>query len=591
MVLASSRQRRFGIGTRSQAAQPLPKLATGIEGFDALSRGGLPRHRTTLLVGGPGAGKTVFALQCLVHAARRQRAPGIFVAFEESPRHLIANAAAFDWGLAGLAEKELFFLDAHMSPTLVKAGDFDLAGMLAMLAAKKKELGAEWIVFDGIDVLLTLLQDPVAEMREIYRIRDWLADHALTAIVTAKLENRTSEALHYGFLQFMVDCVVRLGRRQEDRVCSQTIQITKYRGSDYAPAEFPLSIGPSGIVVAGAEPAEIEREASSERISAGFERLDAMLGGGVLRGSSTLVSGVPGTSKTTLAGRFAEAACRRGERTLFVSYDEAAAEIVRNLASVGIQLKAHVKSGLLRMYSARTEGIGAEEHLIKLGSLIREQRPRCLVIDPLTAIAKASSLGAARTVANRIIYTAKDAGITALVTALSEADEPQAESTDLQISTIADTWIHLSYQVRGGERNRALTIVKSRGTWHSNQVRELVLNKSGPTLTDVYSAGGDVLMGTLRWEKEAEESARMARQRAELDQKRRELQFAEARTGAQIKELQMELQKQRAELALYSDENEMRRASSSERESELRRRRSADPADSSLRKSGNGGAR
>ncbi|HET9404830.1 MAG TPA: ATPase domain-containing protein, partial [Burkholderiales bacterium] len=352
MVLASSRQRRFGIGTRSQAAQPLPKLATGIEGFDALSRGGLPRHRTTLLVGGPGAGKTVFALQCLVHAARRKRAPGIFVAFEESPRHLIANAAAFDWGLAGLAEKDLFFLDAHMSPTLVKAGDFDLAGMLAMLAAKKMELGAEWIVFDGIDVLLTLLQDPVAEMREIYRIRDWLADHALTAIVTAKLENRTSEALNYGFLQFMVDCVVQLGRRQEDRVCAQSIQITKYRGSDYAPAEFPLSIGPSGIVVAGAEPAEIAREASSERISAGFERLDNRLGGGLFRGSSTLVTGVPGTSKTTLAGKFAEAACRRGERTLFVSFDEGAEPIVRNLASIGIPFRPFLKSGLLRMYSA-----------------------------------------------------------------------------------------------------------------------------------------------------------------------------------------------------------------------------------------------
>jgi circadian clock protein KaiC len=579
------------MGTRSKAAQPLAKLATGIEGFDELSRGGLPRHRTSLLIGGPGAGKTVFALQCLANAARRQRAPGIFVAFEENPRQIVANAATFDWGLASLAAKQLFFLDAHLSPTLVKAGDFDLAGMLAMLAAKKKEIGAQWIVFDGIDVLLTLLQDPVAEMREIYGIRDWLAENALTAIVTAKLESRTSEALHYGFLQFMVDCVVRFERRQEGRVSAQNIQITKYRGSDYAAAEFPVSFGPSGIAVGGAEPAEIRREASNERISAGVKRLDSMLGGGVFRGSSTLITGVPGTAKTTLAGKFAETACRRGERTLFVSYDEAAEEIQRNLSSVGIQLKAHVKSGVLRTYSARTEGISAEEHLLKLGSLIREHQPRCLVIDPLTAIAKSGSLGAARTAANRLIYMVKDAGTTLLMTALSEADEPEGETTDLQISTIADTWIHLSYVVRSGERNRALTIIKSRGTWHSNQVRELVLSKSGPTLTDVYSAGGEVLMGTLRWEKEAEESARKTRLRAEFEQKRRELQLAEAKTSAQIKTLQMDLQRQRAELALYSGENEVRNVSSSEREKELRRRRSADPADLSSRKSGNGAAK
>jgi circadian clock protein KaiC len=569
----------------------LAKLATGIEGFDELSSGGLPRHRTSLLIGGPGAGKTVFALQCLVNAASRQRAAGIFVAFEESPAQLLANCTTFSWGPRSLASKKIFFFDAHLSPTLVTAGDFDLSGMLAMLAAKKREIGAQWIVFDGIDVLLTLLQDRRAEMREIYRLRDWLADNALTAIITAKVDDRASGLMHYDFLQFMVDCVVRLERRQQDRVATQSIQITKYRGSSYAMAEFPMSIGASGIEVGAADLALIEHRASRERITAGFERLDAMLGGGVFRGSSTLITGVPGTSKTTLAGKFAEAACRRGERVLFVSFDEAAEQIMRNLSSVGIQFKAHVKSGLLRMYSARTEGISAEAHLLKLRSLIREYRPSCIVIDPLTAIAKAGTLGAARAVANRLIYMIKDEDITLFVTALSETDDMRAESTDLQISTIADTWIHLSYLVRSGERNRALTIVKSRGTAHSNQVRELVLSDSGPTLTDVYSAGGEVLMGTLRWEKEAEQGASKARQRAEFAQKRRGLQFAEASTRAQITALRMDLQRQRAELTSNAGEDDARAISSSEREGELRRRRSADPPRPSSRKRGNGAAR
>ena len=551
----------------------------------------MPRHRTSLLIGGPGAGKSVFALQCLVNAARLHKACGIFVAFEESASQIIANGATFDWGLASLVPKKLFVMDAHLSPTLVKAGDFDLAGLLAMLAAKQQEIGAQWIVFDGIDVLLTLLQDPVAEMRELYRLRDWLADNALTAIVTAKVESRSSEAVHYGFLQFMVDCVVRLERRQEDRISVQTLQITKYRGSGFAAAEFPMSFGPSGIEVGGTQPANIRHTASTERLSAGFERLDVMLGGGVFRGSSTLITGVPGTSKTTLAGKFIEAACQRGERALFVIFDENAEQIMRNLSSVGIRLKPHLKTGLLRIYSARTEGVSAEEHLLKINALMREFQPRCMVIDPLTAIAKSGALGAARTVANRLIYRVKDEEITLIVTALCESDVPGAEPTDLQISTIADTWIHLSYLVRSGERNRALTIVKSRGTSHSNQVRELILSNSGPSLSDVYTAGGEVLMGTLRWEKEAEESAKKLRHRTDFDHRRRELQSAEANTSAQITALQMDLERQRAELALSSGENAVHTASSSQRERELRRRRGADPAEQPVRKGGNGTAK
>ena len=578
--------------TRSKAAaQSLPKLATGIEGFDEMSRGGLPRHRTSLLLGGPGAGKTVFALQCLVNAARRKRTPGIFVGFEESSSQLLANGATFDWGLARLAQREIFFLDAHLSPTLVKTGDFDLSAMLAILAAKKKQSGAQWIVFDGIDVLLTVLQDPAAEMREIYRLRDWLAENALTALLTAKLDSRTSEARHYDFLQFMVDCVVRFERRQEERIAVQSIQITKYRGSGYAAAEFPLTFGPSGVSVGAVHAAELRHEASKERITAGFKRLDTMLGGGVFRGSSTLITGAPGTSKTTLSGKFAEAACARGERTLFVSYDEAADQIVRNLSSVGIQLKAHVQSGLLQMFSARTESISAEEQLTRLGLLIREYRPQCMVIDPLTALAKAGALDTARTVASRLIYMVKEAGISLFVTALSGVEDTQSESTEVQISTVADTWIHLSYVVLGGERNRALTIVKSRGTAHSNQVRELILTNAGPTLSDVYSSGGEVLMGTLRWEKEAEEGARKTRQRTEFAQKRRQLQAAEAKTRAEIAALQTDLRRQREELTLYADENELRNASSGARESELRQRRSADPASLAHGKRGNGAAK
>ena len=564
--------------TKRADPQPLAKIATGIEGFDELSGGGLPRNRTTLVMGGPGSGKTVFSLQALVNAARQRGESGIFVAFEERGREIMANAATFDWGLPALAEKQLYILDAHLSPTVVQSGEFDLSGILAILKAKQEAMHAGWIVFDGIDVLLTLLRDPIVEMREIYRIRDWLGDNELTAIITAKMDSQTAAVVNYGFMQFMVDCVIRFDRRLEYGVPAHRLQVTKYRGSDFASGEFPLSFGRSGIEVAAPEPPEIIHEASTERVSAGIERFDAMLGGGLFRGSSTLITGAPGTSKTTLIGKFAETACQRGERTLFVSFDEGADQILRNLSSVGIDLQAHVQSGLLRMYSGRTEARSAEEHLIKLRALIRDHQPRCMVIDPLSAMAKAGGISAARAVANRLIHLMKDSKITVVISALIEGNDPQAEATDLQISTIADTWIHLSYLVRSGERNRALTIVKSRGTWHSNQVRELVLSEAGPMLTDVYSAGGEVLMGTLRWEKEAEENARQQQRQAEFEHKQRELEFAEADTRARIKALELDLQRQQAELALYTLDGEARVLSSSEREHELRRMRGADLA-------------
>jgi circadian clock protein KaiC len=558
--------------------QHLPKITTGIQGFDELSHGGLPRGRISLLKGGPGSGKTVFALQSLVNAAREREEPGIFVAFEESPQQILANAADFDWDLPALAKNKLFLMDAQLSPDVIHSGEFDLSGLLAMLKAKKEEIGARWIVFDGVDVLLTLLHNPNSEMREIYRIRAWLAENDVdAAIITAKIDGDGSQIVNYGFLQFMVDCVIGFEQRLECGVPLHRVQILKYRGSAFAKGEYPVSFGPSGMEIAPPEPTEIKQVASGERVSIGFERLDTMLGGGLFRGSSTLITGVPGTSKTTLSGKFVEAACRRGERTLFVSFDEGPDRIVRNLTSVGIQLKAYLKSGLLRMYSGRTESIAAEDHLVTLKALIREHQPRCMVIDPLSAIAKAGGIAAARSVANRFIYTAKDEKITVVVTAINEGDEPESEATDLQISTIADTWIHLSYLIRGGERNRALTIIKSRGTWHSNQVRELVLRDEGPMLADVYTAGGEVLMGTLRWEKENAEGAKTKQRRSEFDQKRVSLELAEADTRAQIKVLEHDLERQRAELVTYSSDDQARMVSTSDREKTLRRIRSADP--------------
>jgi len=327
----------------AQAAKESSKAPTGIAGFDEITRGGLPRARTTLLIGGPGSGKTIMALQFLAHGARDCKEPGIFVAFEESSRRIEANAESFGWGLAELLRKKmLFFLDAQPKFDLVQSGDFDLGGMLAALEAQTQAMRGRRIVFDALDVVLTLLPDPAAQRREIYRLHEWLLARELTGIITAKAggdENSVLIQQPFGFMQFMVDCAVILNHSVVRGVSHRSLRVQKCRGSGFDENESPFLIGSGGLVVDVARTrVHVDAKISSERVSSGVERLDTMLGGGYYRGASILITGYSGTAKTTLSGAFAEAACRRGEHTLFVSFDSDCNEVIRNLASVGIGL-------------------------------------------------------------------------------------------------------------------------------------------------------------------------------------------------------------------------------------------------------------
>ncbi len=481
----------------------LEKISTGIEGFDDLTCGGLPLRGTTLLMGGPGCGKTVFALQMLVSAAMEHDTPGIFVAFEEEARRVSANAKTFGWDMPELEKKQLYFLNALMGSDVVKAGAFDLTGLLAGLEAKAKEMGAKLIVFDAIDVLLSLLNDPAAECRELYRLHEWLTKNEFTGIITTKVEgNESGTVQRYGFMPFMADCVVLLTQRVADRVAVRTVRVMKYRGSPHVLNEVPFTIGSTGLEVGSSNGVHPEPQPFDERVSTGIERLDGMIGGGFYRGTNALLTGSSGAGKSTLAGAFIAAACLREERALFISFDENSRDIVRDLGTVNIDLAPHLASGLLRMEAVRSEAASSEEHFMRIKRVIAEQKPRCVVIDPLSALARVGGGLAARAVAERIIYLCRNAGITVLFTSLLEGIDPHLETTTLHVSTISDSWIQISYALLDGERNRALSIVKSRGSKHSNQMRELIFSDEGITLADPYTAGGEVLMGTLRFEKE-----------------------------------------------------------------------------------------
>ena len=530
------------------------RAPTGIGGLDEALGGGLPEGRVTLVVGATGAGKTIFALQALSVGVRRGEA-GVLLTFEESAKDILDNIAAFAWAPTGHASRQLSVVDGREVRTAFRNGSFDLVGLLSAVEYRCRRLKARRIAIDGLDVLLDTIDDPAVMRREVYRLADWLKEQALTAVITARREPG-EEALpsRYAFLPFLTDCVIVLQHRVEGRTAVRELRILKCRGVAHSSNEMPLVLSPAGIEVAGPRMAEMQHRVFSERISTGVERLDTMLDGGYLRGTCTLVSGAPGTSKTSLAGAFAEAACERGERTLFVSFEEAGDAIVRNLASVNIRLRRFVRSGALRIYSVPASGTTPEAHTLRIGALLDEHDALCLVIDPVSSLVYAGARDFAIDALLGLLDLAKRRGITVLLTAsLLDGSTPTEENSAVAISSVADTWMHLSYMAAAGERNRALTIVKSRGTGHSNQVRELILSSQGISLVDVYTSGGAVLMGTMRRQKEEQDRAEQTRVLRAEQGRHDEITSAIAETRTRIASLRTDESRKKAELRFLKE--------------------------------------
>lgn len=493
----------------------IDKAETGIAGFDELTGGGLPKGRVTMVEGGAGTGKTIMALQSLAYAARELDEPGVFVAFEEQADSIRLNASDFGWQLDTLSDDQLVFLDARPSVDLLQSGDFDLTGLLAGLGATIDRIGAKRVVLDATDILLTLLPDRRGVRREMFRLHEWLLARELTTIITVKRPppGQPFPEMDLEFMQFMADGSVKLSHDMVQGISQRTLRMVKYRGSSFDENDIPYVIGASGLELAsGFGEQSGPLPVVDERVSTGVTRLDYMMGGGYYRNASVLVTGSPGTAKTTLAGAFIEAACARDERCLLVSFDSRVEEIVRNLGSVGIDLGTPLDRGMLRMESAGGLSGSSEIQLMRIRHWAETHQARCIAIDPASALSKSGNALLAHSVVHRLVDWCKWNGITLLTTSLLDRAHEADTHTPLHISTIADTWIHLDYRVEAGERNRGLSIIKSRGTAHSNQVRELILSAEGITLTDVYSAGGEVLMGTLRMERERAEA--LARRKA-----------------------------------------------------------------------------
>jgi circadian clock protein KaiC len=544
----------FDSAPPSAAGSGVTKRTTGIAGLDAATHGGLPAAGTTLVMGAPGTGKTVIGLEILARAAERGET-GIAASFEEPPEQLRVNATAFSWGHHLADDAHVALIDARPQHDAQATGHFDLNGLVAVLSAQVDRLGASWLVLDGLDRLLRFEPDEATAVAEVQRLDDWCREKGLTAILTAKdVEQRGLTAANLAGVEYMLSTILVLSADLIERRLNRRFRILKYRGTAHVTDELPLVIDSDGIELpAAAFTTSVDAAVTTARVSSGVPRLDRLLGGGYYAGSSVLISGNPGTAKTSLGAAFAASIAERGQTALLISFDEPESQIVRNMQSIGIDLAPHVASGRMHVASRSPWGGLLEEHFLAILALLDRHTPHALVLDPVSALLKAESGERPLPMLERLLAIAKTRGITTLMTSLSERETPEAEATLSHVSTIADTWISLSYQAHGGERNRALSVVKSRGAGHSNQVRELLLSAAGIDLADVYEYGSEVLMGTARVQKQSEAAQTARRERLERERRRSELDRRLKQAEARIAEAESEKERIRAERNLEAD--------------------------------------
>lgn len=558
--------------TTETAGPALAKSATGVAGLDEITGGGLPTGRTTLVCGGPGCGKTLLAMEFVVRGILDHDEPGVFMAFEEGPRQLAENSASLGFDLDRLVDEGRLLLD-HVkldAAELAEAGDYDLDGLLIRLDHAIKSIGAKRVALDTIEALFGPLQDSPNLRRELRRLLGWLGERGVTAVVTG--ERGEGTLTRRGLEEYVSDCVIALDHRVRDEVSTRRLRIVKYRGSSHESNEYPFMLDEHGFSVLPITSMRLDYPASTERVPTGVERLDAMLGGGPFAGSTVLISGESGSGKTILGSRIAEAACQRGERVLMLLLEESPAQLARNAGSVGINLEAPIEAGLLRCLAERPTSSGFESRLAHVVRELDEFDPSLVVCDPITALT--GDRYEVEALVRRMIDVFKGRGITLVQTSLTHGRSLTQSET--YVSSLIDTWIALSNLERGGERNRAIQIFKSRGSEHSNQMREFALGAEGIEILDVYTAGGEVLMGTARLERELEERSARGQRAEELELDELSGERRRAALEAQIAAIQAELDLESARLRAGAAAAERRDSSDAELRSVVAASRSSE---------------
>ncbi len=541
----------------ARCMKTLPKTPTRIAGLDEILEGGLPAGRATVVTGSPGCGKTVLGLEFLYRGALAGD-PGIFVGFEERPDALRRNAATFGWDLAALErDHKLFLLQGRVTPAMVISGDFDLHGLLAIIDGKAREMGATRVVFDALELVLQLWDEPKRVRSELHALGDWLSDRSTTSVLTLSTATGADPAMYERFFHSMADCALVFDQRVEDHVTTRRMRVIKYRGSGFGRNEYPYVVTAEGVKVLPITTVELKHQPLGGKMTSGIPRLDALLGGGYARGSCTLLAGLQGTGKTLLASTFTQAACARGEKVLYISFEESADALMGNVRSAGIDLRPAVKSGALHFITAYPESLGAEEHLLRKLNHIEALQPDHVIVDAISACERMGSRRAAFDFLMRLLNACKERGITMFMINQTTGNRGDTSLTGNNISSMVDTVLFLCYAESRGETNRTIEVMKARGSAHSNQVREFVISDKGLDLLDVYVGEGGLLTGVARQEQEAKEAYEDQRRIAEIEAKERELAHLKASLDAESEKLRAAIEAAETDLAAYRLERDM----------------------------------
>jgi circadian clock protein KaiC len=526
----------------------LPKSPTGIRGLDELTGGGLPRGRPTLVCGGPGCGKTLLGVQYLVHGALDLGEPGVFIAFEETVADLTLNVASLGFDLDDLVARKLLALDFVRvdRSELEQSGEYDLEGLFIRLGHAIDSIGAKRVVLDTIESLFSGLPNEGILRAELRRLFFWLKNKGVTVVITGERGSAPGALTRQGLEEYVSDCVIVLDHLVAGMVSSRRLRVVKYRGSTHGTNEYPFLIDESGISVLPVTSLGLQHDASEERVPSGVVGLDAMLGGaGYYRGSSVLVSGTAGTGKSSLAAHFTAAACRRGERVMYFAFEESASQIMRNMASIGIDLRPWAEQGLLEFHATRPTLSGLEMHLATMLKVIARFGPQVVVVDPLNSFVTVGNEDDVKMMMLRLVDALKLSQITGFFTSLTSGGGA-LEQTDVAISSLIDTWLLVRDLESGGERNRGLYILKSRGMPHSNQIREFSLTRHGIELRDAYLGPAGVLTGSARLAQEARERAAQTSQQQDIVRKQEELLRRHDAMEAQVTAIRTEFAAQEA---------------------------------------------
>lgn len=525
----------------------LPKSPTHIEGLDEITGGGLPQGRPTLVCGGAGCGKTLLAMEFLVRGATQQHEPGVFISFEETERELAENVASLGFDLKDLIVRKKIRVE-HMHLERVdndQHGEPDLKGLFVRIHNAIESIGAKRVVLDTLESLFFASPNDKILRIELGRLFRWLKMKGVTTIVTA--ERGEGSLTRQGMEEYVSDCVILLDHRVNDQSSIRRLRIVKYRGSTHGTNEYPFLIDEDGFSVLPVTSLGLNYSSSRERISTGIPRLDNMLTGkGFFRSSTVLVSGTAGTGKTSIAAHFVQSACKRKEKVLFFTFEESPGQLVRNMRSIGINLEPWMKKGLLQFHATRPTLYGLETHLTTIIKLINRFSPDVVILDPINAFVIGDNKTEVKTMMLRLVDFLKMNRITAFFTSLTVAGD-SVENTDIYVSSLIDTWLLLRDIEIGGERNRGLYVLKSRGMAHSNQIREFRLTDHGIKLLDVYIGTEGVLTGSARLAQEIKDEADYELRQEEMTRKKVGLKRRREAMEAQIALLRSEFEAEEAE--------------------------------------------